>query len=232
MSGGGLDVNSGLALPSPAMPLHCPRCQVEMNVHHIQPPDHEQPIAIDECGQCGGFWLDKGEANHVCPLVAYLEKRHYEVLGLGIKGAGIKACPRCRDVPFEFRLLDIAVDYCPGCAGVWLEQQEADGNVNLESGAKATSGRGPYRAIERSVSTESTTCVGCSQTERTRSMYMAAEGLVCRRCYSAAIGRVQDRRAHDVGASKGFVGGLIEAIVNSFLRPPAENYDPDNPTWS
>lgn len=57
------------------MALDCPRCQQAMNVHRIQPPDHERPIAIDQCGRCGGVWMDEGEANLVCPLVAYLDKR-------------------------------------------------------------------------------------------------------------------------------------------------------------
>lgn len=208
------------------MPLPCPRCSEEMNVHHVHPPDHERPIAIDQCGRCGGVWMDKGEANLICPLVAYLDKRHVEITGLGSLGGGIAACPRCAEVPYEFRLLDIEVDYCPGCAGVWLEGHEADGRLALKDGTKTTGGRGPYRAIEKAASTENTTCVGCSRRERTATMYMAAEGLVCRACYLAALTRGQVRRADEMGASTSFVGKLIEALVNAFLTPPPQD-DPN-----
>jgi Zn-finger nucleic acid-binding protein len=190
-----------------------------MNVHRLQPPDHDQPIAIDECGQCGGFWMDEGEANLVCPLVAYLDKRHFEIIGLGKAGGGIARCPRCADTPVAFRLLDIEVDYCPSCNGVWLEGHEAEGRVNLEDGTKTTGGRGPYRAIERAATTDVASCAGCSQRERTATMFMAAEGLVCRACYATAINRVQQRRADEVGAAQSIVGQIIESLVNAFLRP-------------
>jgi len=198
-----------------------------MNVHHVHPPDHERPIAIDQCGACGGVWLDQGEANLICPVVAYLDKRHYEILGLGTEGGGIAACPRCGEVPYEFLLLDLEVDYCPGCAGVWLEGHEAEGRLELKDGTRTTGGRGPYRAIEKAASTENATCVGCHRRDKTVAMYMAAEGLVCRACYLQALNRGQQRRAEEVGASTSIVGRLIEGLVNAFLKPPPEDYDPN-----
>ena len=171
--------------------------------------------------------MDKGEANLICPLVAYLEKRHFEIVGLGRAGGGIDACPRCGETPYEFTLLELAVDYCPGCSGVWLEGHEAEGRLNLKDGTRTTGGRGPYRAIEKAASTENATCVGCNRRERTATMYMAAEGLVCRTCYLHAVTRGQARRAEEVGASTSVVGQLIEALVNAFLKPPPEDYDPN-----
>jgi Zn-finger nucleic acid-binding protein len=184
----------------------------------VRPRGAPQAVTVDRCERCGGLWLDRGEAEVVCPTVAYLERRHLEIVALGRQGGGIPRCPRCSEIPYEFRLLDLEVDYCPGCGGVWLEAHEQLGRVNLENvaGRPAPS---PYRAVERAARTEVTTCCACGQNARVRETYMAAEGLVCRSCYHGAIERVQQRRAREAGtaATRPTTGSLLLELLGSSL---------------
>jgi len=42
----------------------CPKCGVEL----VQRELHD--VTVDDCGQCGGIWLDKGELNRIVELEA------------------------------------------------------------------------------------------------------------------------------------------------------------------
>jgi ribosomal protein L37AE/L43A len=42
-----------------ASPMTCPRCSAQL-VERVQ---HD--VTVDECPNCGGLWLDKGEFEHI-----------------------------------------------------------------------------------------------------------------------------------------------------------------------
>ncbi|MFN8640719.1 MAG: zf-TFIIB domain-containing protein [Candidatus Binatia bacterium] len=42
-----------------AGPMKCPRCQA----HLVERIEHD--VTVDECSNCGGIWLDKGELEQV-----------------------------------------------------------------------------------------------------------------------------------------------------------------------
>ena len=194
------------------MPLTCPRCARDMNVHEVRPLNAPAAVEIDHCPQCAGMWFDKGEAAVVCPTVAYLDRRHIEIITTGKKGGGIVKCPRCGSVPYAFAILDLEVDYCGSCGGVWLEQHEYDGKLR-KSGPIVKTSASPYRAVERAKNTKEAPCVGCGATAKIRQMYMAAEGLACRSCYATAINRVQERRAR--GVDDPITGDVIDEFFNA-----------------
>ncbi len=198
------------------MPLSCPRCEQAMNAYQVRPANAPAAVEVDHCPRCGGMWFDKGEVEVVCPTVAYLDRRHVEIVTTGTRGGGIDKCPRCASVPYAFGILDLEVDYCGSCGGVWLEQHEHQGRLR-QPGPVAKTGTSPYRAMERARNTEHASCVGCGTKARIRQMYMAAEGLVCRRCYSQAINEVQARRAHT--SDKPIVGDLIDAFFYALDDP-------------
>jgi len=42
---------------------HCPRCQDVIMMRHYYSIKHQ--VEVDECGGCGGFWLDYGELEKI-----------------------------------------------------------------------------------------------------------------------------------------------------------------------
>ncbi len=203
------------------MALDCPRCSQPMRIRKIHPKGAQRPIEIDECASCGGLWLDKGEAAVICPTVAYLERRHIEIVSLGTARGGISCCPRCGKTPYEFTILDLHVDYCEGCGGVWLDADDHTGRTRGLDGEQVDLPRGsPYRAIQRAVRTSHAKCIGCSAETRIRDMYMACDGLACRRCYFAATQRQADRRAQESRDHP-----LVEALIGDLFALSKEELD-------
>lgn len=198
------------------MELSCPRCQAKLTERRIRPEGAPEQVAVDLCTSCGGLWLDRGEAEAICPTVAYLERRHVEITMLGQIRGGIMKCPRCGGMPYEFPLVDIRVDYCSGCGGVWLDAPELEGRAKLEDGWTPDLS-GPYRAMQRTVSTEHTDCARCRQRELVEKMYMSEDGLLCFQCYGAAVQQDQQRRAEaSVQAEAQDASGLIRGLRRLF----------------
>lgn len=98
---------------------------------------YEADIEIDECSQCHGIWLEKGELEQIQETV---QKDHREELKK-IPNRAVKAyqlareergseplhCPHC-DVPMHAKeygyCSQIEVDVCIECQGIWLERGE------------------------------------------------------------------------------------------------------------
>src|SRR5262245_53752173 len=108
------------------MPLSCPRCALPMLEVRVTPRQADAAVVIDVCDQCRGVWLDEGELDGLCPSVADLPARRDEVVFLGERGAGIAKCPRCENRPIEFAIVDVKIDFCDQCSGVWLDGPEAE----------------------------------------------------------------------------------------------------------
>jgi Zn-finger nucleic acid-binding protein len=206
------------------MALDCPHCAVPMVRHRTQPPGHDEPIQIDECDRCRGVWLDRGEADMIAPIVADLHERHIEIVALGTPGGGIARCPRCGEIPAAFKLLDLEVDYCPECGGVWLDGPEAAEHYKPLEGQITTGGRGPYRAVKRAADTEEVRCAECSQRVALAETSMTGDGLVCWPCrrerlYLQAEADLERAMAEEAAPEhsfvKRFLGALRDALATT-----------------
>ena len=189
--------------------MQCPSCAEPMRATTVQPVGADRSVTIDHCDGCGGLWLDKGEADVVCPTFAYLDRRHIEITALGAAGAGIAKCPRCGATPHEFPILEVLIDYCGGCGGVWLDAQDHEGRTRDDH--QDLLERGPYRAIQRAASTKEAACTGCTTVANVAQMYMATSGLVCRQCHGTALAGAADQTANKLRAHP-IVNWLIQGL--------------------
>ena len=172
------------------MHLSCPRCDEKLNRESVQ--SKLGRADVDWCNTCGGIWLDRGEAERVCPVFGHLHKRAIEIEALGKQGGGIAGCPRCRSVPYAFLIVDAEIDYCIACGGVWLDQRESIGHVIARRSAGSG---GPYRAIERAANSDAAACVVCKQEDKIAKMYMSGDGLLCNWCHGRTLRMAQLGRA-------------------------------------
>src|SRR5687767_203848 len=106
------------------MPLPCPRCDGSLVESPAIVDGGGGPILLETCPSCAGLWIDGTKLEAVCPTLADLPARAFEISLIGRPGAGIAGCPRCESVPFELTVLEVAIDFCTGCGGVWLDGDE------------------------------------------------------------------------------------------------------------
>ena len=106
--------------------MKCPACGnalLEMTM---------KDIVVDVCqGGCGGVWFDRFELQkvdepHESAGEDLLHIEHDE--SLTIDPTQQHTCPKCKDTimmrHFASVKREVAVDECPQCAGVWLDQGE------------------------------------------------------------------------------------------------------------
>ncbi len=116
----------------PALRL-CPHCHTEI-------PDFEMDgVVLSFCLGCKGLWLDKSE------LSAYLGgTRDLPNLTSSLKLAEPTqlSCARCPDqtlveIPFALGA-SLRIDWCPQCAGIWLDAGELEVARKLKAAAAST----------------------------------------------------------------------------------------------
>jgi len=88
-------------------------------------------IAVDVCQQgCGGVWFDnhelkKVDEQHEAEGEELLEIEHGTV---SLDPDHRRKCPRCGDFALRQHFFSVArsvaIDECPGCAGIWLDAGE------------------------------------------------------------------------------------------------------------
>lgn len=179
-------------------------------------PASGAPVSVDVCPACRGLWLDAHVIAGLCPTVAGLSDRVVEILLVGRAGDHVAKCPRCAAVPYEFRLMpDFFVDYCPGCAGVWLDDGEYDPAIfTLRPETPPTPReRNPYRAAaEKSEKKREVLCRDCALPVVVAQSFMTDRGLVCARCNAFRETRAYSRRAE--AAERGMpVVTLLDLLV-------------------
>jgi len=84
--------------------IDCPVCGTSMNIHM------RGRVEIDQCVNCGGIWLDKGELT--------------ELAGVRPSQKRIVVCPLCDKDMSLMRMKGVDIDYCSSCKGVWLDRGE------------------------------------------------------------------------------------------------------------
>ncbi len=106
----------------------CPVCQVELNQYSIY------GIQIEGCPDCKGIFLDKDELRKLKDKVdtgSWTSLRwmddEVEALNNMVAMPSKRICPSCTDsamVSANFANSGVILDWCPSCAGIWLDRNE------------------------------------------------------------------------------------------------------------
>jgi Zn-finger nucleic acid-binding protein len=111
--------------------INCPACGSVMQVR--EDPD----ITVDECPDCGGMFLDRGELNTLATgMAGDIEFCSIDTKPHRDKFSGRK-CTKCDGVDMlKINLLqftDVIFDYCPECGGFFLDKGEKEAmNTELQ----------------------------------------------------------------------------------------------------
>ena len=180
---------------------------------------HGPPVAVDICPQCRGLWLDSQKLAAVCPTVADLPSRKTEVLLVGHAGANIPACPRCDAVPYEFALMDgMLVDFCPRCAGVWLDGDEYEESAFEPVAPPRAREQSPYRAAaDRLEHRSEVGCQVCATPTLVAKSYIGETGFLCKPCH---LLKEDAARARRVSEATGPLDSLLEGLFSILAPPP------------
>jgi len=104
-------------------PVNCFNCgKVKMNFIKCA-----ENVTLDQCPECGGIWLDKGELHELKELGNFYIKNLDNSLKKNIEKNRIMECPRCNIVLEPVKLntnIDIKIDRFSGCKGHWLDRGE------------------------------------------------------------------------------------------------------------
>ncbi|EYF06290.1 Hypothetical protein CAP_2168 [Chondromyces apiculatus DSM 436] len=148
-------------------------------------------VELERCDTCQGLWLDGPAIPAMCPTVSHLAERRFEVAVLGRQGAGISRCPRCDLVPFELDIIEVPLDFCIGCSGVWFDGDEHAEMVSLNATKASTvntSRGGAYRSAPTEPAIKNhTACAGCSNVVPIKSTHMWESGPLCRTCHGERL---------------------------------------------
>ncbi len=107
--------------PSPPPALPCPACDHQMTCSQAV------GVEYDECLNCLGLWLDKGELEQL----ARAERPPHRLLHGRLDGTapplrpeGTRSCPRCAQVMSIMMVRDVRLDFCADCQGLFLDHGE------------------------------------------------------------------------------------------------------------
>jgi Zn-finger nucleic acid-binding protein len=92
-------------------------------------------VDLDKCHACDGLWCDAGEieqliSREMSQVEEALERKYGDpdVTATDV-GGGTMQCPRC-EAPLQHYayagIVDVELDRCESCAGVWLDTGELD----------------------------------------------------------------------------------------------------------
>ena len=108
--------------------MKCPKCQIEMETKNVK------GVSLDECSRCKGIWFDSGELDKikedVDPDVRWIHFDLWKKMGKFQVTFQPLPCPKehrtnLRSLYFE--AVDVKIQFCPTCAGIWLQA----GDFNL-----------------------------------------------------------------------------------------------------
>lgn len=187
------------------MPLKCPECEQEMDVHDT-PSTAGESEWIDRCSKrpsCGS-WYDRGEYAAIDPMLGQSTVR--EALIASVRSATASdgkawSCPRCAEgaaagtrVPSLARVKFVGVELglCPSCVGVWAPAGAVDAVIaamKLHETADGAMNNQHYRSaaaapIMRDKGGYRTTCCECKKTVPFEDTALDVDGLLCPVCAS------------------------------------------------
>jgi len=184
----------------------------------------ESPVELDagfsapvyKCFKCRGVWLDRQVVAKVSPPMAHIAENPLRVQKVAAAGRGLERCPRCQEVPWEVHFLDVEIDVCPYCGGLWLDAGEYRAST-LTGADDRDRNALAYRSQKREVD-GFVPCVYCGEKVHVASSMMSEGGVVCPNCHRQKEGALQA----EPGALRGFltaVSDLVQDVLGKKDRP-------------
>ncbi len=154
------------------------------------PKPGSRTISADRCERCGSMWFDEHELREIDAQLAALPFREFapdEALK-----SSLATCPRCaasgKHGPVEVTLLDVKVDFCRSCNGVWLQGDELMALLRATEDLESRQDLGAYRTsarAARAIASGEFTCPRCQQVTPKVESCIVPGGLVCGPCFYA-----------------------------------------------
>lgn len=102
----------------------CPLCNTSLT------PKDIGTVEVDECGQCGGIWFDKGEfsqtRDHTDEDLKWMDFDIWKHRDRFQVRESPRLCPNCR-IPMtslRYGQTEVEIEYCDQCQGIWLDNGE------------------------------------------------------------------------------------------------------------
>lgn len=170
------------------LPIDCPRCSSPLEARVARARPGGRPVRADVCRGCAGVWLDEYELAEVDPSLGALPFRSDAIAQLGVVHDGTPRCPRCGGRCAEIAVLDVAVDVCTACRGVWLDgtELEAVRRASEAEAAQRAETTASYRIAPKAARAIADGCFVCPRCETERPVsfgLFTPRGLVCRGCF-------------------------------------------------
>jgi Zn-finger nucleic acid-binding protein len=172
---------------------------IAMSEHRVTPREADEAVTIDLCDRCHGVWLDENELAGLCPSVSDLPSRRGEIELLAAARPprpdqpprAPAVCPRCEASLVVFAVVDVEIDFCVRCGGVWLDGHEVaelmlppvDEGAGRPKGQKGAYRANALRAVRRGV----IDCKSCGTTTPIDRAFVRPDGLVCTICHVGAV---------------------------------------------
>lgn len=173
-----------------ASEISCPRCGVSMEQRIGARHPKARVLEVDRCPQCGGLWLDEFEAPELGREVAKLAFLTDELRARWPTSTRFAACPRCAtegaDGLREVSLLDVVIDFCLRCRGLYLDAGEAQALTRAAAEMEQAHATGSYRAapqVQRAIGSRTFHCSRCGVERPTTESCILPAGLVCGPCF-------------------------------------------------
>src|SRR5437016_5579625 len=102
--------------------MNCPKCANAVLTTVLS----DEGFPLDFCPSCYGIWFDRGEAARQFTLETDIP--NLEAALKTARKTGLK-CPRCNGELEEMKYqeeMDLLVDRCSGCEGIWFDFQETE----------------------------------------------------------------------------------------------------------
>ncbi|MFO0613001.1 MAG: zf-TFIIB domain-containing protein [Polyangiaceae bacterium] len=204
--------------------IHCPSCSCLME-RHVGGRTKDQEIGFARCPVCGAVWLDEFDAPGLGKPVARLA---FDAEALAIAWpptTRFSACPRCatptEDAVRQIKLLDVVIDFCVRCHGLYLDAGELDALVRAVADADAAANAN-YRAAPRvrnAIGARSFECARCGEERPTAESCILPAGLVCGSCFYER-GEAALSASAGAGFARDFSGTVPKPIESKFEAEP------------
>ena len=170
-----------------AATLSCPRCAGAPPLTNTLGLGATEGLTLDACAACHGTWLDGAEVATAFPGLGRHHQRIGELLGRGgRRGGGIASCPRCGSEPIEFPFLDLRLDLCSACHGLWLDGDEVAAvsrTADHDDGLLVDAPVGGYRHEAAAVvQRRAVRCARCNKDVELTKTTVTCGGVMCDPC--------------------------------------------------
>ena len=104
----------------------CPRCSTGLEPRSVT--NDTFAITVDDCKDCGGLFLDRGELARLAPDSASVKELANQLLCEPEAGKHDIACPHCTGQMHLTSIPEpeVQLDICGGCKGIWFDQNELE----------------------------------------------------------------------------------------------------------